>query len=138
MNPLRPPTEPAMQRLRLSRERLRVALQGDEEAPRVRAPAAAPGAPAEPGSAGTAARDGLALAALQLWWRRHPLHAAGDAADAVATAALRPVALRHPVGLVLAAALVGGLVAVTRPWRWLPMKSLLAAWLPLLLGAKKR
>jgi hypothetical protein len=60
----------------------------------------------------------LAAEALRGWWHRHPLRVGGEAAIEVANAVLRPVAQRHPLGLVAGAVLAGGLLAWTRPWRW--------------------
>lgn len=120
-----PPILAASERLAASRERLRLSLQTT---------ASAAGARAAPGST-TAwlgpllANPGAALAfqALQAWWSGHPLRAVGQGAAAAADVALRPIARRHPVALVLGAGLLGGLMAWIRPWRWLPAPSLLAA-----------
>jgi hypothetical protein len=60
------------------------------------------------------------------WWSGHPLRAAAGMAAGVATLALRPLAARHPWGLVAGAVVLGGLLAWTRPWRW-PLKSALWA-----------
>lgn len=69
------------------------------------------------GAARTAGAD-LAADALRSWWNSHPLHVGGTAAVDVANAVLRPVAQRHPWGLIVGAVAVGGLLAWTRPWRW--------------------
>jgi ferric-dicitrate binding protein FerR (iron transport regulator) len=114
----------ACERLAASRERLRLGLQGK---------AAAAGTAPAPGStpawmaplmANPAAA--LALQAARAWWSGHPLHALGQGAAAAADAALRPVARRHPIALVLGAGLLGGLLVWSRPWRWLPSPALLA------------
>jgi hypothetical protein len=74
----------------------------------------------------------IVIGALSAWWKAHPLHTAGVLAAATARSALLPVAQRHPLGLVFGALLVGGLLAWTRPWRWLPRARTLQS--PLLAG----
>lgn len=65
---------------------------------------------------------------LSTWWQQHPLRTfsglAGEVAAPAARAALAPTAERHPIGLVLGAALAGALVVAARPWRWLPEAAL--------------
>jgi len=55
------------------------------------------------------------------------------AADA-ANAALRPIAQRSPLRLVLGAAVVGGMLAWSRPWRRIVTPALMAAVLPRLVS----
>jgi hypothetical protein len=84
----------------------------------------------------------IMVAALQVWWDRHPLRLgtrlAADATDAL----LQPVAQRHPVGLVLGAGLAGAALAWSRPWRWALKPALtpalLAGLLPQLLSQAMR
>jgi len=59
-------------------------------------------------------------------WRQSKWHLSLQVADQAADSLLRPVAQRHPVGLVLAAGAAGSLLALVRPWRWAPARSLLA------------
>lgn len=117
-------TVTAAEHLAASRERLRLGLTARAAAPGA-APAPGP-APAwlAPLMANPAAA--LALQAARTWWSGHPLHALGQGAAAAADAALRPVARRHPIALVLGAGLLGGLLVWSRPWRWLPSPALLA------------
>ena len=75
----------------------------------------------------------LLASAVHALWATRPLGHALDAAAQIGQAALRPVAQRHPLGLVLGAALAGGLLASSRPWRWPFKPALAAAWLPQLL-----
>ena len=129
MSPVPPPD-----RLALSRERLRQAMQG---------PAAA--ASAESGSPANepAPRwlDNLksipavatVIDALTHWWARHPLHVVAVVAADTATAVVRPTAQRYPWRLVLGAALVGGVIVWSRPWRWGLKPALFAGLLPQLL-----
>jgi hypothetical protein len=48
--------------------------------------------------------------------------------------AVRPLAQRHPVALVLTALVVGGLLVSGRAWRWILTPTLLAGLLPQLLS----
>ncbi|WP_310462201.1 hypothetical protein [Sphaerotilus sp.] len=95
----------AVDRLGQSRRQLQRALRLD-----ARAPAAV--------SASADLAADLAADAVRGWWIRHPLRTGGAVAVDVANAVLRPVAQRHPLGLVAGAVLVGGLLAWSRPWRW--------------------
>lgn len=139
----------AVERLVVSREHLRVALLERTEPAR--------SASGTAGSGSTRWLDGLAtlpgmpvvIDALRGWWMAHPWRVAATLALGAAHAVVKPVAQRHPVGLVVAALLFGGLVVWTRPWRWafragllgglgphlftrtlagLPLQSWLAAW----------
>jgi hypothetical protein len=60
----------------------------------------------------------------------HPLQTALHATAASAGLVLQPVARAHPYRLVIGAAVVGALLARTRPWRWLPASALLAGMVP--------
>jgi hypothetical protein len=80
---------------------------------------------------------GLLVQAAQAWWARHPLHVAGTLAVTAADSMLKPIAQRHPLRLVLGAAAVGGLLAWSRPWRWIA-PALFAGLVPQLLSAALR
>ncbi|MBC7919065.1 MAG: hypothetical protein H7Y28_14775, partial [Rhodoferax sp.] len=68
------------------------------------------------------------------WWAQHPLRLASLlAVDAVKTA-VQPIAQRSPLGLILGAAAVGGLLFRFRPWRWIPKPLIVAGLLPHLLS----
>ncbi|MEX8493349.1 hypothetical protein [Sphaerotilus sp.] len=75
-------------------------------------------APAPAGAGARSASADFAAEALRVWWSRHPLRVGSEAAIEVANAVLRPVAQRHPLGLVAGAVLAGGLLVWSRPWRW--------------------
>jgi len=49
----------------------------------------------------------------------NPLVVAGTFAKEAVETAVHPFAQRNPLGLVAVAALVGGVLAWSRPWRWL-------------------
>ncbi len=66
--------------------------------------------------------------------RDSPLQLAGHmAADAVHSA-VQPIAQRNPIGLVLGAAVAGGLLAWGRPWRWVFTPTVIATVLPQLVS----
>jgi hypothetical protein len=119
----------ALVRLALSRERLRQALSepsqpqqhaGRSDATHADAPVQSPVAQ-------------LIVDTVRAVWAPRPLAHAIDAAAQVGRAALRPVAQNHPWGLVSGAALAGGLLVASRPWRWPFKPAFVAAWLPQLL-----
>lgn len=120
----------ALGRLALSRECLRQALS--EASPPQRQDANRSTAPRSATPTSSPAVQ-IALGAVRTLCAAHPLGHAVDAAARVGHAALRPVAQRHPLALVLGAALAGGLLASSRPWRWPFKPAIAAAWLPQLL-----
>jgi hypothetical protein len=127
-------------RVALSREHLRQALRS-VAAPRTPATDPLTGAPtAVPWLERLKSIPGAAIAvdALGQWWARHPLRVAVALAAQTATSIAKPIAQRHPLGLVLCALLLGGLFAWSRPWRWALKPALFAGLLPqLLLSALK-
>ncbi|WP_088283122.1 hypothetical protein [Ideonella sp. A 288] len=68
--------------------------------------------------------------AVGAWWAKHPMRIAVEVLAEALQSLLRPVAQRHPVGLVLGAMLTGALLAWGRPWRWILTPTLLATLLP--------
>jgi hypothetical protein len=122
-------------RLALSRLHLRQAmhdLAGNRSAGPDRGPGRRP-APAWLAALQSLPGIGAVVEAMRSRWARHPLRVvtlvAGDAADNL----LRPTARRHPLGLVAGAAVLGGLFAWSRPWRWALTPTLFAGLLPPLL-----
>jgi hypothetical protein len=114
----------AIARLAASRARLRAEFQPADSAAGAR-------------STTPSADAGLARAALSLWWRHHPWRiTAGLVGEALALL-LAPEAKRHPVRMLALAALAGGLLAASRPWRWLARPALMTAWPVLLVGARQ-
>ncbi len=119
-------------RLRLSRERVRQALidaAGPATADATEEPAAAwlERLKSIPGAA-------FVIEAFEGWWRSHPLRIATLVGADATLAVLQPLARRHPLALVLGAALFGGLFVWSRPWRWLLKPALFAGLLPQLLA----
>lgn len=76
----------------------------------------------------------LLMSVFDGWWARQPLRVALTLAAESGTVMLQPTAQKHPFKLVLGAAAVGGLLAVVRPWRWIPTSALLAGLLPQLMS----
>lgn len=128
-------TDPSpVERLALSRERLRGALLGESAAGRAlsRRHAGAPRSSrwwdeirALPGA-------GILIEATYHWWAKHPLRATALVGFNAVRSVARPLAERHPLGLVLGALVVGGLLAWRRPWRWV-LRPALTGLLPQLL-----
>jgi hypothetical protein len=120
------------QRLARSRAQLALALRAE----------AAPGAPGAGGASASSLLDSLqaipggaiVLDVLKTWWAQHPLRVAATVLADSAQALLRPLARRHPLALVAAAFVLGGLLAWKRPWRWILTPALVAGLLPQLLS----
>ena len=106
---------PASERLELSRERLRQSMM-ETSTP-------------QDGSARFGNGRSTALGLIS-WWEHHPLHLAGTVAAEAADTVVRSTAQRHPLGLVMGAFVFGGLLVLSRPWRWLFKPALLVAVLP--------
>lgn len=131
MNPKEDPRQLALQRLAISRERMRAHLheasspsRGEGEGkshPVLDALMSIPGA-------------GIVVEAVRGWWSQHPLHLATlVAADATRTF-VRPFARRNPFVLVAGAVAVGGLIFWLKPWRGFLRPALLAGLLPQLVS----
>lgn len=135
MNPHTPPPAllpPAAERLARSRERMRLALR------EMREPAPGTAAPREhPGFLHTLMSlpgVGPLAQALKQEWKQHPLHMATKVSLDVASAALRPVAQRHPALLVAGAMVAGALLVKLRPWRGILKPALVAGLAPQLIA----
>ncbi len=106
--------EAACDRLAQSRERLRQALRSKPSPQGTARPATSGSATAWIG--GLMAKPGVNLIAQAL------------------KAVVQPTAQRHPLGLVLGSLVVGGLLAWSRPWRWILTPALLASVMPQLVS----
>lgn len=128
-----PPT--ASERLAQSRERMRLALQEL-------------GSPADQnGSTGaedffgnwlkrmkTTPGSNLLLSLVQDCWFRQPLRVSLALACDAAQVVLQPIAQRHPLGLMVGSAVVGALIVLTKPWRWITKPVLWSVLLPQLIA----
>lgn len=126
-------------RLCRSREQLRLSLNGAPRDPR-------DGGPRPAGAAARTWVDALTdipgaailVEMVRHWWSGHPLRAVATVAAGAASATLKPLAARHPWGLVAGALVLGGLFAWARPWRWSITPVLFAgAWPQVLLALLK-
>jgi hypothetical protein len=125
----------ATERLALSRQRLQIALAQTIEANRPHAASADHASPAWMDELKAIPGIGIVVQALSAWWAKYPLNTASVMAFDAANAVAKPLASRHPVLLVAGAVLVGGLLAYSRPWRWI-LKPALFAGLMAQLSAK--
>lgn len=76
----------------------------------------------------------MLLRALSLLGTPHPLQSVALAASDAGKAALAPALQHHPLGVVAGAFLAGGVLVLSRPWRWVWKPSLLAVLLPRVLS----
>jgi len=122
----------AIERLALSRECLRAALLPPPD----KAPSHLPGASISEFATSLLERikamPGLAglIEPVEAWWAQHPLRTASLIVAEGSRKLAAPVADRHPLALVLAAALAGALLVLSRPWRWLVSPAVVAGLLP--------
>jgi hypothetical protein len=70
------------------------------------------------------------LESVESWWGHHPLRPVSQLAGGASEAIVRPYADRHPLKLVLFAAVFGAGLVWSRPWRWLFRSALVAGLLP--------
>ncbi len=76
----------------------------------------------------------LLIDAVDLWWSKQPLRGMAKAAAGGVKAVLQPVAQRHPLALVACAFALGGVIALSRPWRWVSKSIVLTGLLTPLLS----
>ncbi len=64
------------------------------------------------------------------WWSKHPFRPVAKVASDASTAAVAPVAQRHPLLLVSMAAAAGALLLKAAPWKWAVRSVLYAGLVP--------
>ena len=122
----------AVERLALSRERLRVAMLPPPNRPQSNDLRESIGAFAKELAARARAMPGLAglIEPLETWWAQHPLRTTGLVVAEAWRKLSSPMAERHPLLLLVGAVLVGALLTLSRPWRWLVSPAVFAGLLP--------
>ncbi|MDM0051810.1 hypothetical protein [Variovorax sp. J22R115] len=110
------------ERLAISRRALVSQLQGEsrrarDEPPLIESP------PRSPGTSAQFAWGAVAQNVARRWWRRHPANAVAQ----VARPLLERYAREEPAKLMAAAAGVGALLVLIKPWRLLSITAVVAA-----------
>ncbi|MEO8155490.1 MAG: hypothetical protein ABI605_20675 [Rhizobacter sp.] len=120
----------AVERLAISRERLRQSLRDASAGRRTNNRPMLGGAPGWLDGLLTLPGARVVFDALRSWWSQHPMRLATLVATDAAKTLVRPLAQRNPLGLVLGALVVGGVLAWVKPWRGIIKPALFAGLLP--------
>ena len=122
----------AVERLTLSRERLRIAMLPPPPKPADHLFGERIGVFMTNIIERAKATPGLTelIEPIEAWWAQHPLRTAGLVAAEASRKLATPIAERHPLALVFGSVLIGALLILGRPWRWSGIAALLAGLLP--------
>jgi len=120
----------AVQRIELSRERLRNAMVPPPALPY----AAHPRTLAWLDKLKEQPTIAIIIDTLRSWWLQHPMRAAVHVASEAGNAVAKPIAQHNPLALVAIAAVFGAVLAWSRPWRWALKPALFAGLLPQLVS----
>lgn len=116
----------AIDRIELSRARLRLAMTPAPKAP----PHAVGRSQSWLHRIGALPLVHSVMESVEHWWSHHPLRPFTQVAGEASNAVVRPVAQRNPLALVAGAAVVGAALAWSRPWRWIFRSALFAGLVP--------
>lgn len=120
----------AVQRIELSRERLRHAMVPPPALPDASQPRALAWLDKLKGQPAIA----IIIDTLKSWWSRHPMRAVVHVASEAGNAVAKPMAQHNPLALVAIAAVFGAVLAWSRPWRWALKPALFAGLMPQLVA----
>ena len=67
---------------------------------------------------------------IEAWWAQHPLRTAGIVAGEASREFVLPIARTNPLALILGSVVLGALVVVSKPWRWLLRPALFVGLVP--------
>ena len=74
----------------------------------------------------------VVIDAVEAWWEKHPLRTVTEIAAEATRKFAAPLAERNPMALVFGAVFLGAVLALLRPWRWIFRPAVLAGLLPAL------
>jgi hypothetical protein len=68
----------------------------------------------------------IVIDALAAQWSRHPLNTSLRLVSAAADRAIAPLVQKHPWAVLGGSAVIGALLVLSKPWRWLPKPAIAA------------
>ena len=76
----------------------------------------------------------IVIEAVKMWWEQHPLRPAGAIAQHAARRIVAPMVQRSPFAFIGSALVIGAVLMVARPWRWLLRPALFVGIVPQLVA----